>query len=104
MDRSSFQVVPDSCMPQWAAMSQGSKDSDMKHASTSGPPEQPAQRAPAVADAAATARLTLRISAEKARRLRDVARMRGMSVNSLLDEMASLALFEFELVSATRNA
>ena len=44
------------------------------------------------------ARLTLRISAEKAHGLRQVAKLRGVSVNTLLDEMASLALFEFALV------
>lgn len=44
------------------------------------------------------ARLTLRISNEKARRLREVARQRGMSVNGLLDELASLAVYEFDLV------
>jgi hypothetical protein len=47
--------------------------------------------------------LTLRIPAEKARRLREVARQRGMSVNCLLDEMASLAVFEFELMCASRG-
>ena len=42
-------------------------------------------------------RLTLRLADYKARRLREVARQRGLSVNGLLDELASLALFEFEL-------
>ncbi len=50
------------------------------------------------------ARLTLRISADKARQLREVARERGMSVNGLLDEMATLAVFEFELMRAARCA
>ena len=59
------------------------------------------QPAPAAAE---PARLTLRISPEKARRLREVARQRGVSVNCLLDEMVSLAVFEFELTSAARGA
>jgi predicted HicB family RNase H-like nuclease len=76
------------------------KDSEI---STSGRAEQSARHRQTGTDSAETARLTLRMSAKKARQLREVARQRGMSVNSLLDEMASLAIFEFELVSATRH-
>lgn len=59
-------------------------------------------RRPAI-EAQESARLTLRISAEKARQLREVARERGMSVNRLLDEMASLAVFEFEFMRSSRR-
>lgn len=62
-----------------------------------------AWRKPTAAAAQEPARLTLRISAEKARQLREVARERGVSVNTLLDEMASLAVFEFELMRSLRH-
>ena len=78
-------------------------DSEIQRTNTSGRTEQSARHGQTERDAAETARLTLRISAEKAHRLREVARQRGMSVNSLLDEMASLAIFEFELASAARH-
>ena len=59
-------------------------------------------RRPAI-EAQEPARLTLRISVEKARQLREVARERGVSVNTLLDEMASLAVFEFQLMRASHR-
>ncbi|WP_157270706.1 hypothetical protein [Azohydromonas aeria] len=62
-----------------------------------------ARREPPACEAQEPARLTLRISADKARQLREVARERGVSVNSLLDEMASLAVFEFQLMRASRG-
>lgn len=43
-------------------------------------------------------RLTLRLPADTVRRLREVARQRGLSVNGLLDEAASLALLEYEFM------
>jgi hypothetical protein len=43
-------------------------------------------------------RLTLRLPADTVRRLREVARQRGLSVNGLLDEAAALALLEYELM------
>ena len=61
-----------------------------------------ARRKQPAAASAKPARLTPRISAEEARQLREVTRQRGGTVNSLLDEMASLAVFE--LMSATRGA
>lgn len=43
-------------------------------------------------------RLTLRLPRDTVRRLREVARQRGVSVNGLLDEAAALALLEYELL------
>jgi hypothetical protein len=43
-------------------------------------------------------RLTLRLPADTVRRLREVARQRGLSVNGLLDEAAALALLEYEFM------
>jgi hypothetical protein len=49
-------------------------------------------------------RLTLRLPADTVRRLREVARQRGLSVNSLLDEAAALALLEYELMRHVNEA
>lgn len=48
-------------------------------------------------------RLTLRLPADTVRRLREVARQRGLSVNGLLDEAAALALLEYELMRLPRK-
>ncbi|WP_157268887.1 toxin-antitoxin system HicB family antitoxin [Azohydromonas aeria] len=48
--------------------------------------------------AAEPVRLTLRLPADTVQRLREVARQRGLRVNGLLDEAASLALLEYELM------
>lgn len=77
---------------------------EMDQAATFTRQEPAGRRQQPVPDAAEPARLTLRISPEKARRLREVARQRGVSVNCLLDEMVSLAVFEFELTNAARGA
>ena len=42
-------------------------------------------------------RLTLRLPPNTVRRLGEVARQRGLSVNALLDEAAALVLLEYEL-------
>jgi hypothetical protein len=49
-------------------------------------------------------RLTLRLPADTVRRLREVARQRGLSVNGLLDEAAALALLEYELMGHANEA
>jgi hypothetical protein len=49
-------------------------------------------------DDAEPVRLTLRLPADTVRRLREVARQRGLSVNGLLDEAAALALLEYEFM------
>ena len=49
-------------------------------------------------------RLTLRLPADTVRRLREVARQRGLSVNGLLDEAAALALLEYELMCHANEA
>jgi hypothetical protein len=49
-------------------------------------------------------RLTLRLPADTVRRLREVARQRGLSVNGLLDEAAALALMEYELMCHANKA
>jgi predicted HicB family RNase H-like nuclease len=78
---------------------------EMEQAGAVAQPDPLARRRQPAPDTAEPARLTLRISAEKAHRLREVARQRGVSVNCLLDEMVSLAVFEFELTSsAARGA
>ncbi|NML14786.1 ribbon-helix-helix protein, CopG family [Azohydromonas caseinilytica] len=49
-------------------------------------------------------RLTLRLPADTVRRLREVARQRGLSVNGLLDEAAALALLEYEFLRPSDEA
>jgi hypothetical protein len=49
-------------------------------------------------------RLTLRLPADTVRRLREVARLRGLSVNGLLDEAAALALLEYEFLRHPQEA
>jgi hypothetical protein len=49
-------------------------------------------------------RLTLRLPVDTVRRLREVARQRGLSVNALLDEAAALALLEYELMCHANEA
>ncbi len=49
-------------------------------------------------------RLTLRLPADTVRRLREVARLRGLSVNGLLDEAAALALLEYEFLRHPHEA
>ena len=49
-------------------------------------------------------RLTLRLPADTVRRLREVARQRGLSVNGLLDEAAALALLEYEFMHRAGEA
>jgi hypothetical protein len=49
-------------------------------------------------------RLTLRLPADTVRRLREVARQRGLSVNGLLDEAAALALLEYEFMRHANEA
>lgn len=58
-------------------------------------PSSSPKRAPRIA--AGQARLTLSLPEETVRRLAEVARQRGVSLDSLFEEMAALTLFEADI-------